>query len=58
MESCSLFENGGHGILADGVRARVHVNRCMLSYNKGAGVAADGVRMWRDLFILDFYSCF
>ena len=41
LESCSIFENGGHGILATHEGATVQMTRSMVSYNQGAALAVD-----------------
>ena len=41
LESCSIFENGGHGILAMHEGATVQMTRSMVSYNQGAALAVD-----------------
>uniref|UniRef100_A0A7S4P0M5 Protein kinase domain-containing protein n=1 Tax=Guillardia theta TaxID=55529 RepID=A0A7S4P0M5_GUITH len=41
VESCSIFENGDHGILVLNDGARLSMTRSMVSYNQGAAVAID-----------------
>lgn len=41
LESCSVFENGDHGILAVQEGASIAMTRSMVSYNQGAALAID-----------------
>jgi len=51
LESCSIFENGQHGVLASGAGTLLNMTRCMVSHNLRAGVAvqplAQRPRAWR-----------
>ena len=40
-ESCSIFENGDHGVLAMQEGASIHMTKSMVSYNQGAALAID-----------------
>mmetsp|Transcript_38401 Transcript_38401/g.59931 ORF Transcript_38401/g.59931 Transcript_38401/m.59931 type:complete len:223 (-) Transcript_38401:603-1271(-) len=42
VESCSIFENGDHGVLALNTGSSVKMSRSMVSYNGGAGIYLDG----------------
>jgi hypothetical protein len=40
-ESCSIFENGDHGVLVMQEGASIHMTKSMVSYNQGAALAID-----------------
>lgn len=41
VESCSIFENGDHGIVVVSAGASLTISRSMVSYNGGAGICID-----------------
>lgn len=41
LESCSMFENGSHGVVALHQSSSLHLTRCMVSNNQGAAVGVD-----------------
>jgi len=41
VESCSIFENGDHGVVVVSAGASLAITRSMVSYNGGAGICID-----------------